>query len=128
MTLPVTLTFIAIFTLIFIPMSMVVGLYRGKSDIRFLHGGDEQLLRRIRAHGNFAEYVPMAMLAMGAAEISGTPAWVLWLSGLVLLVGRVMHYSNIRGLGWGPARIGGMMMTMLPMAVLALSTLLFQFR
>ncbi len=55
-------------------------------------GGDATLLRRIRGHGNFAEYAPLSLILLGLLEYGGTlPVWALHLLGLALLVSRVLH-------------------------------------
>lgn len=54
-------------------------------------GGDPDLLRRIRGHANFAEYVPLILLMMGLLEVGGMRGWGLHVIGLMLLVGRVLH-------------------------------------
>jgi len=54
-------------------------------------GGDPELLRRIRAHGNFSEYVPFILLMIGMLELSHFPAIVLHVLGLTLLVARLLH-------------------------------------
>lgn len=55
-------------------------------------GGDTLLLRRIRGHANFAEYVPLILLMMAMLEFGGaTPAWLLHLLGATLLVARLLH-------------------------------------
>lgn len=54
-------------------------------------GGDPVMLRRIRAHANFAEYVPLVLVLMGFLEISGVAAWGLHLMGAALLLGRLLH-------------------------------------
>lgn len=54
-------------------------------------GGNPQLLRRIRAHGNFSEYVPLILLMMALLEYSHYPAWLLHAIGLTLLVARLLH-------------------------------------
>jgi len=54
-------------------------------------GGDPVMTRRIRGHGNFAEYVPLALLLIGTLEVSGAPAWQLHALGAALLVGRLLH-------------------------------------
>ena len=51
-------------------MSIAVGLRRVQTGITLLHGEDEELLRRMRAHGNFIEYVPMILLLMALIELS----------------------------------------------------------
>ncbi len=124
MTLSITIVFIAILALIQFPSTVAVGTYRTKTDIRFLDGGDDQMIRRVRAHGNFIETVPIALLAMAAAEYAGTHALLLWLGGGMLLIGRLVHYITIRGSGWGPGRAAGMALTFLPMSGFAILALL----
>jgi uncharacterized membrane protein YecN with MAPEG domain len=51
--------------------------------------------RAVRAHGNFAEYVPFALLLMALCEINGLPDWALHVFGVVLLAGRVLHAHGI---------------------------------
>ena len=60
----------AIFVLMSIPMAIAVGVHRAKTGILLLHGEDESLLRLVRAHGNFIEYVPLALLALAGAEMA----------------------------------------------------------
>lgn len=114
---------VAILALIQIPMTVAVGIYRLKSDIHFMDGGDVQLMRRMRAHGNFAETVPMALLAMAAAELAGAPAWLLWAGGTVLIVGRILHYATIRKYGWAPGRAIGMLLTFVTLGGFAVTAL-----
>lgn len=120
----ITTVFIAILVLVQIAMTVAAGVYRLQSDIRFLDGGDEEMLRRIRAHGNFIETVPMALLAMAAAEYVGAPALLLWVGGSMLLAGRLLHYATIRGSGWGAGRAGGMLLTFIPITIFAVVVLL----
>ena len=55
-------------------------------------GGDQELLRRIRGHGNFPEYVPLILLMLAMLETGGvTPPWLLHLLGATLLVARLLH-------------------------------------
>lgn len=54
-------------------------------------GGNPALQRRIRGHGNFAEYVPLVLVLMGFLELSAEPHWVLHCLGLSLLAGRLLH-------------------------------------
>jgi uncharacterized protein len=71
----------------------------------------------MRAHANFTETVPMTLLAMAAAELSGVPTWTFWTGGISLLVGRVMHAAILITKGWGNPRAIGMVLTLLPMGV-----------
>jgi uncharacterized membrane protein YecN with MAPEG domain len=54
-------------------------------------GGDQVLLRRIRAHGNFAEYVPIILILLGALEFGGAKPWLLHVLGATLVVARLLH-------------------------------------
>ena len=54
-------------------------------------GGNPMMLRRIRARGNFAEYVPLVLLLIGFLELSQQPKWELHLLGAMLLVARLLH-------------------------------------
>ena len=116
MTPSVTVFFVGLFALAQVPVTMMVGLRRIQTGVRFLEGGDEVLLRRMRVHGNFTETVPMALVAMAAAEIAGAPGWALWSGGLSLAIGRVTHGFVLLRAGWGNGRAIGMVLTLLPMA------------
>lgn len=115
-SIPITVLFIGLFALIQIPLTVMVGYRRVQTGIQFLDGGDQTLLRRMRAHGNFTETVPIVLLAMAAAEITSIPHWALWVGGLSLLIGRVMHAAILITKGWGNPRAFGMVLTFLPMA------------
>ncbi len=55
-------------------------------------GGDAALLRRIRGHGNFSEYVPLILLMMALLEVGGaTSIYLLHGLGITLVVARVLH-------------------------------------
>ncbi|MCR9058134.1 MAG: MAPEG family protein [Rhodobacteraceae bacterium] len=110
--LPVTIVFVAIFALIQIPMTVAVGLRRLQTDVQFMDGGDNILLQRMRAHGNFTETVPIALLAMAAAELAGAPQILLLAGGIALLLGRMLHYATIVTTGFGIGRAIGMLLTL----------------
>ncbi|MCK7614942.1 MAPEG family protein [Roseibium sediminicola] len=123
MVLSVTLYFIAGFALAQVVITNLVGLARIKNEVHFYDEGDLDLRRNVRAHGNFTETVPMSLMAMAAAEISGTPPILLVLGGAFLVVGRAMHYWIIRTRGWGNARAISMVLTLVAMAGFAIATL-----
>ena len=54
-------------------------------------GGDPALLRVIRGHANFAEYVPLALLLLAILESSRFSIYVLHALGVTLLVARLLH-------------------------------------
>jgi uncharacterized membrane protein YecN with MAPEG domain len=63
---------------------------------RLALGTQHRLVERaVRAHGNFAEYVPLALVMMALAEANGLPDWALHVLGVVLLAGRAAHAYGI---------------------------------
>ncbi len=114
-SIPISTLFIGIFVLLQIPLTVMVGYRRARTGIQFFDGGDQTLLRRMRAHGNYTETVPIALLAMAAAELASAPASLLWAGGGSLLVGRVMHAAILILKGWGLPRAVGMILTFVPM-------------
>lgn len=89
--LPVTLLYAGLLSLVFLVLSARVVLMRGAGGPSLGDGGNPVMLRRIRAHANFAEYVPLLLLMMGFLEASGlAAAWVHGL-GATLLVARLLH-------------------------------------
>lgn len=58
--------------------------------------GDDRLLeRRVRAHGNLAEYAPLTLLLLAMAEAQGRPGWLLHALCTVLLAGRALHAYGV---------------------------------
>jgi hypothetical protein len=121
--LPVTLVFVAVFALLQVAMTVAVGFMRARTNIHFMDGGNTALLRRMRAHGNFTETVPMSLLAMAAAELSGAPAPLLWGVGGALLFGRLLHYATLVTSGFGIGRAIGMILTFVPLLLCPLYVL-----
>ncbi|WP_170398076.1 MAPEG family protein [Ruegeria arenilitoris] len=113
----------AVFVLMSIPMAIAVGVRRARTGILLLHGEDEGLLRLMRAHGNFIEYVPLALLALAGAEIAGTAPWLIAVCGGVLLLARLIHYFGLRASAESKGRAIGAALTTLTMMVLAFTIL-----
>lgn len=91
----VTAFFAGLLGLMFIGLSALVIMARGEAQATLGHGDHEGLKRRIRAHGNFAEYVPFALLLMGLAELGGTAKLIIVFMGAALLIARISHAYNI---------------------------------
>lgn len=66
---------------------------KGRTSKRIIigDGGDQAFMYLQRGHANFAEYVPIAILALGAAELAGAHAAILVVSGSLLIIGRTLH-------------------------------------
>ena len=95
MDIHVTLLFAAIFGILHVIFTLRVGGYRFRSGISLGDGGDKELLNRIRAHGNFTENVPIALLLLLLNDLNGLADGTLMLLGSILLVSRLVHYLMI---------------------------------
>ncbi len=86
----VTPIYAGLLALLFLVLSYRVILLRGHGA-SLGDGGDPVLLRRIRAHANFSEYVPFILLMMGILELSHFSTYLLHGLGIALLVARLLH-------------------------------------
>lgn len=78
-------------------LSIRVPMRRGAVNVPYGDGNDERLATRVRAFGNFIEYVPMILLLMALLELSGTSLGLLHGLGVALLAARVLHAAAYRG-------------------------------
>ncbi|MCU0678387.1 MAG: MAPEG family protein [Candidatus Pacebacteria bacterium] len=75
-------------------------------------GGSEAMERKIRTHGNFAEYIPFLLFVLFLLETVGVAQGLLIAYAVLLVLGRVIHAYGLLPIGgvlW--ARIVGMVMT-----------------
>jgi len=85
----VTPIYAGILAILFFALSMRVIAVRGRVSLG--DGGDPTVLRRMRGHANFAEYVPFILLMMAFLELSHTSAYLLHGFGIALVVARLLH-------------------------------------
>jgi uncharacterized membrane protein YecN with MAPEG domain len=91
----VTAIFASILALMFIKLSFDVISFRRKNKVSLGGGGIEELERAIRAHGNFAEYVPLGLFLIGALELNEAPLELVAPLGVLLIAGRYLHAKGI---------------------------------
>jgi uncharacterized membrane protein YecN with MAPEG domain len=73
---------------------------------------DGLLQRKVRAFGNFVEYVPLALLLLLTLELMQAPVRLLFLLGGALTLGRIAHaWGVIRTYGPSPGRALGFFLT-----------------
>jgi uncharacterized membrane protein YecN with MAPEG domain len=123
-TMPkISLLFAALHALLLVVLAARVSLYRMRHRIDMGDGGDALLIRRIRVHANFIEYVPMGLLLLLVLELAGLPTAWLWGFGSALLLGRVMHAIGLsRSSGKTFGRFYGTGITWLTMAAMAFAS------
>lgn len=110
MPLAITALYALLLTLIGSYLAFRAGSLRGKTGISIWYGDNQQLALEMRRHGNFVEFVPLALILMAIVELNGISPWVLHVAGVMLVVSRVLHpmgldadsMSNpLRGIGAG---------------------------
>lgn len=110
----VTSLYAAALAVLMIVLSFRISLARRRSGVSLGWGEDMHLAERVRAFGNFAEWVPMALVLMAMAEIGGAPPGAIHASGLFLVAGRLVHPVQLRGDAlFTPLRFLGMVGTYL---------------
>lgn len=104
----VTPIYAGLLALLYLVLSYRVVLMRDKVSLG--DGGDPVLQRRIRAHGNFSEYVPFILIMIGILELNHLPFYALNILGLTLLIARLLHGYSLSftqsfkfGRFWGTA-------------------------
>jgi uncharacterized membrane protein YecN with MAPEG domain len=92
MTYPlVTSGYAAVLALIFLALSAWVTAGRASFNIYYGDGGNEKLIRRIRAHANFAEFVPLILILVALLEARATSRLTIHALLLPLVIARVLH-------------------------------------
>ena len=88
----------AFLAIVFVALSMRTIRMRRRTRVAVGDGGNEAMLRAMRVHGNFAEYVPFALLLLAFAEVAHAAQWLLHALCATLLVGRCVH-------AWGVSQV-----------------------
>jgi hypothetical protein len=87
-------------------------------------GGNRDLARAIRVHGNAIESIPLFLVLLAIYELNGGFAALLHLFGGVFFFSRVLHaWGLLRSSGASPGRFSGAMGTNLVLLGLALANL-----
>ena len=109
----ITAFYTGILAFLQIALTLQVVRRRWKYRVGFGDGGEGDLLRHIRIHGNFTETVPLSLLILLLLELGGAPVWVVHALGVGVVSGRLAHiYGMIRGKGVGIWRRVGMVITL----------------
>ena len=90
-----TALYASVLALVFVGLCLRVVAMRTKLKVAIGDGGHEALRRAARVQGNFAEYVPFALLLIFFVETSALPALVVHGLAICLLVGRVVHACGL---------------------------------
>lgn len=118
MPLVITPLYVALAGIILVVLSVRVIRLRRRLAVGLGTGGDADLEKAIRAHGNFTEYAPIGLILVASAELSGAaPGWVHAI-GVLLIAGRSLHAWGLsQSRGYSIGRSTGVVATMTAMLV-----------
>jgi uncharacterized membrane protein YecN with MAPEG domain len=120
----VVLLYAGLLALLFVALSLRTLLMRRRLHIAVGDGGNPALLRAMRVHANFAEYVPLALVLISLVEATGARPLYVHLLGAAVLAGRVSHAIGVSRISEVYAyRVFGMAMTFTPLIAAALRLL-----
>jgi len=93
---------------------------RLKAKISIGDGGDDEMLRAMRMHANFAEYAPITLILLAFLDLQGGPIWLLHTLGVLFVLARLSHAYGISSVqAPGKFRVAGMAGTFTTIAVSA---------
>ena len=122
--LTITLTIAGACALIAAWLGFRVGQMRGREKVMTGDGGNEAVMRRMRAQANFVEYAPFVLILMGLIEAAVGPSPWLWVAGIVFIVARLLHPFGMEPSGRMALRgagIGGTLLVLIGLALWALT-------
>ncbi len=115
MNTTILLPYAGLLALVLLALSYNVVRLRRRHQVGIGTGGNEELVRAVRAQANFCEYVPLALVLIALITASGNaPMWAIHLLGAALVVGRILHGFGLnRTSGESSGRIAGTLLTWL---------------
>ncbi len=124
MPVPITAFYAGILGLLLTALAINVTVHRTRLHVQIGDGGNPQMQRMIRLHGNAAEYVPLGLILMGLCELDGGLHPALQAAGITLILSRVLHVWGM----WNTVettfgRVTGPTLTWLAIAAMAVLNL-----
>jgi len=89
-----------------------VGQVRAKEKIALGDGGNQNVIASMRAHANFSETAPLALIGLFALAMMSAHPFALHIFGAVFFLGRLAHAQGMAAAGAnGKGRMYGTLMT-----------------
>lgn len=114
----ITSLYAGILALFFVGLSVRTLRLRRRLRIPIGDAGNGQMLRAIRVHSNFAEYVPLSLLLLYLMEVQAASSLMLHGLGTCLAAGRVLHAFGVSKNNEDYRfRVGGMALTLMTIVI-----------
>ena len=116
--LPITLTVAAAAAVLHIWLAARVSQLRARHKVSIGDGGNEALIRRMRAHANYGENMPVVLILLGLLELGGGDARILWGASILFILSRILHGFGMDRQSPSRPRALGMMGSTLALVIL----------
>ena len=113
MILTTTLCAAAAAAILNIWLGIRIGQLRTSLKISIGDGGNEQVIRRMRAQSNFIENAPLVLVLIGAIELARPGNMILAAIAAIFIVGRVLHGLGMDGGSFAIGRVIGTLSSLL---------------
>lgn len=123
-SLSITGLYTSLLALLFVGLAMNIIRLRLQFKTGIGDGGHQALAKAIRVHGNFAEFIPLALLMLGIYEVNGANPIALHLLGATLFIGRILHAIGLsKTTGLSKQRQIGMVSLFIVILILAVENI-----
>jgi len=110
---------------LYVTLSLNVIKYRRKYGVSVGDGGEDELLRAIRAQANLTEYAPIGLILIACLEMNSASLLVTAPLALMFTVGRILHPLGMGAAGSAlQPRVRGMQLTLFGILALVIANLL----
>lgn len=116
----ITLFVASLLVLMKLVLGLRVSMYRNKINMPWGDNGDDQLIRRIRAHANHSEWVPATVIILGLIEMVGVHPIIVGVLGATVLIARSLHAIGLMGNAEGFNRATGIAMNWIVLLLAAI--------
>jgi hypothetical protein len=116
--LPITLTIAAAAAVLHIWLAGRVSQLRNRHKVSIGDGGNEALIRRMRAHANYGENMPIVLILLALIELAGGDPRILWGAAILFVIARILHAFGMDRPSPSRLRMFGMMGNMLTLLIL----------
>lgn len=122
--LTITALYASLLALVFVALSFNIIRLRFKLKVGVGDGGERMLTKAVRIHGNFSEYIPLALILLACYELSGANTVWLHVLGATLLIGRISHAIGLsKSVGTSLPRVIGILSTFIVLLILAVENI-----
>lgn len=124
----VTALYTGILTVMLVFLSLYVVRGRWVNKVGVGDGGNADMLKRMRTHANFIEYVPLALIGLYLLEVTKHSVIILHGLGIALVIARLLHAYGMNRRSPNFGRAGGASLTLVILLVEAVLLIMVFFQ